>query len=109
MIINTQPTPPSEPIVTILTNPPADQVIRTMAFTRKLATLLKEQGEFAAWTDPAESTRWFGYSNWVAYLPSERRAVRVTRGSPLWFDALSLEDAISAAMSHDPAEMDHRN
>ena len=69
-----------------------------------LATLLAE-AEIEGWVDEGDPNRINGCTDWVGYIPSTGRAVWVTNGDPIWFDASSLEDAIEQAQSG--AELDN--
>ena len=52
------------------------------------------EGQFKGFDHSDTQDRSFGYSDWVGYLPSCQRAAWVSNGDPVWFDAMSLEDAV---------------
>jgi hypothetical protein len=43
--------------------------------------------------------RCFGCADWIGYIPSPGRAVWVSNGNPIWFDADSLDHAVELVKS----------
>lgn len=79
-----------------------DNMIRRMSVTEDDRIALDQEGEFFDWTEPTAS--YTGY-NAVGYLPSCNRAAWITNGDPVWFDAISLEDAIARVESGDEDQL----
>ena len=58
--------------------------------------VMMDEGLFA-FMDDGGTDKTAGHNAWIAYLPSSDRAAIVYNGDPFWYDAYSLENAITIA------------
>jgi hypothetical protein len=63
--------------------------------------LIVEEGEFRGFDFSETPDRFFGFSDWMVFIPSQQRAAWVVNGDPIWFDSISLDDAINRVVNGD--------
>jgi len=61
--------------------------------------LLISEGQFHGLDHSDTACRDEGYTDWIAYVPSIQRASWVANGDAIWYDAMSLDEAVDLVTS----------
>lgn len=85
--------------MTTLTTAQISDLAARLAVTDEDKALFISEGQFEGFAHSDTQDRSMGFADWVGYLPSCQRAAWVCNGDPVWFDALSLEDAVEQVVS----------
>ena len=86
-------------MTTTLTAYQTEELAKRLADTPEDVALFVSEGEFEGFDHSNTADRFFGYADWVGFLPSAARASWVSNGEAEWFDANSLEDAVEQIKS----------
>lgn len=65
------------------------------------AILLEHEGLFECFDYNLKPDKMSGYSDWVGFIPSLKRAGHVSNGNAIWFPAESLDEAVRFVQTSD--------
>ena len=74
-----------------------ERIFSSMAANQADFEALMQEGQLTGWIDEDNPNRTEGHTDWVAYLPSHQRACWLSNGDSVWFNASSLDEAVTLA------------
>jgi hypothetical protein len=76
-----------------------ERIFHAMASSYEEFSALMVEGQLTGWYDETNAVCLAGLTDWVAYLPGQRRACWISGGTPVWFEAPSINNAVDMALS----------